>query len=189
MLATRNSNICRSGFQHFCHFVSAAEGRPDIAFWGSVCNLAGASEGAGDPIPGWISVFFPYLDLKKELQRNDTLGQWSILFQYAKTNGVETPLSEAQRKDNKKCIFRGIKLSHFPTGLSSAPVLIKWADVGIEQDLKFYGGICAVHQHEDGALEPRTGWAVVEPMTDYRISIVCLPDGTMKRKHVPIKRP
>jgi hypothetical protein len=38
---------------------------------------------------------------------------------------------------------------------------VKWADVGKEQDLKFYGGIFALYQHPDGALEPRTGWIVV----------------------------
>jgi hypothetical protein len=43
------------------HFVSAAEGRPDSAFWGSACNIMGGSNPVGAPITGWIASFFPYL--------------------------------------------------------------------------------------------------------------------------------
>jgi hypothetical protein len=146
------------------HFVSAAEGRPDIAFWGSVCNLSGGSGGVGDPITGWISVFFPYLNAKNQLERNGTVRKWIELFQYAKTHGVEAALGEAESGEREKCSVCGIKLQNFPGGLASAPLVVEWLDAGIEQNLMFYGGICAVHQHTDGALEPRTGWAVVEPV-------------------------
>jgi hypothetical protein len=53
-------------------------------------------------------------------------------------------------------------LEDFPSGVSKAPVSVTWLDVGKSQDLLFYGGIVALHQHPDGALEARTGWAVVE---------------------------
>jgi hypothetical protein len=57
----------------------------------------------------------------------------------------------------------GVNLDSFPTGLASAPVHITWVDVGKEQDVRFYGGLFALHQHPDGAIEVRTGWAVAEP--------------------------
>lgn len=56
----------------------------------------------------------------------------------------------------------GIDLDSFPAGPSKAPVSVEWLDVGKHQDLFFYGGIFAIHQHPDGALEARTGWAVVD---------------------------
>jgi hypothetical protein len=47
----------------------------------------------------------------------------------------------------------------------SAPVKVEYLDVGKTQEVKFCAGIFAIHQHPDGALEPRTGWAVVENET------------------------
>jgi hypothetical protein len=155
------------------HFVAAAEGNPDLPFWGSVCNLCGLSGMIGSPVTGWIGVLFPYLIGGESLRRNWALNLWRKAFDVAKSYGVEKALelaSGAQRlgfggrgdDDDGKWLLYGIKLESFPSSLSKAPVAVTWLDVGKKQDVLFYGGIFAMHQHPDGALEVRTGWAVVD---------------------------
>jgi hypothetical protein len=41
------------------------------------------------------------------------------------------------------------------------PVTVKWLNIGKTQDLQFHARIFAMHQHPDGSLEPRTGWAII----------------------------
>ena len=60
------------------------------------------------------------------------------------------------------CALR-LQLKQIPSGMARAPVRMEW-DMGepAVEDYEFYGGLAAMHQHADGALEVRTGWAVVE---------------------------
>jgi hypothetical protein len=163
------------------HFVSAAEGHPDLYFWGSVCNIAGSYGQPEDPLTGWLSVFFPYLQSGTNGKcMNQAVGAWTDCYAVAKQFGVEAALQRAQEVaweeeddgevetvekpgEEKVEWSYGVDVSQFPSGISSAPVLAHWFDAGIEQDLVFYGGLFAVHQHPDGAMEARTGWAVIEP--------------------------
>jgi hypothetical protein len=152
------------------HFVAAAEGHPDLAFWGSVCNLCGSSGGPEEPVTGWIGALFPYITARSaELVPNPSLNLWRECFEVAKSYGVEKALElakEAERlgmdAEGKPWLNYGIELVEFPAGLSKAPVHVQWLDVNKEQDLLFYGGVLALHQHPDGAVEARTGWGVVD---------------------------
>jgi hypothetical protein len=165
------------------HFITAAEGNPDIAFWASVCNVLGFYGEAMDPITGWISVLYPYRQIRPHtVLPNPLVGEWKVCFDNAKKYGIEKAMNMAiaafrdtcaayeedyevedqEALDGTRALGDGMDLSEFPPGLSSAPVHVIWADVKEEQDLKFYGGVFALHQHPDGALEARTGWAVVE---------------------------
>jgi hypothetical protein len=114
-------------------FVSAAQGNVDLAFWRSTCSLYGGSRSSLlDTVSGWVRAFFPF----------DSTGKpwWAFRL------GEEGQF---------------VKLREFPAGLARAPVHIVWDDES-EQDVLFMGGLTAVHQHPDGALEVRTGWGVVE---------------------------
>jgi hypothetical protein len=153
------------------HFVKAAEGEPDIAFWGSVCNLSGLSGMVGSPVTGWISVFFPYLAKGSPPWENQGIN-WTRNYEFTKKNGVEAArelvmansgsCAWMKKQKSETTPISGIELADIPTGMLKAPVHVKWIDVGKESDLEFCGGIFAIHQHPDGALEPRTGWVVVE---------------------------
>lgn len=77
------------------HFVAAAEGNPDLAFWGSVCNLSGLSGMIGSPVTGWIGVLFPYLKSGEVLGRNWRLNLWRECFEVAKSYGVQKALDLA----------------------------------------------------------------------------------------------
>lgn len=155
------------------HFVSAAEGRPDIEFWGSLCNLPGGSGGIGAPLTGWITVFFPYL----KRQQNGYLGTWRQAYAAYKAGGAlkcmeeslaanEKPMSEhkivvdAAGTEIPICAF---SLDELPQAFSNVPV--KWVHVGTGEtaELRFFGGLATVHQNPvNGTLEARSGWAIVK---------------------------
>jgi hypothetical protein len=153
------------------HFVAAAEGHPDLSFWGSVCNLTGYYGDAENPVTGWLAVFFPYIgeyESPRHLYPNPGVDGWLKCFARAAEIGVDAAMEEAHelatRKNSvchEKWFVSGVKLAQFPPGLAAAPVLAKWPNAP-DQDMKYYGGVFAIHQHPDGALEPRSGWAVVE---------------------------
>jgi hypothetical protein len=42
-------------------------------------------------------------------------------------------------------------------GMLNAPISIKWAHVRKKQNLLFYHGIFAIHQHFDGAVKVKMG--------------------------------
>jgi hypothetical protein len=169
-------------------FVAAAEGRPDLAFWGSACNTFGDSGGVGGVVTGWVSVFFPFQKMNENLVPNWAINTWRECFKLAKTVGVEEALREALRRydgstdeeyeDYEQSRIFGIRLDDFPSGLASAPVRFCWGN-GKEQKLLFYGGLFAMHQHPDGALEPRTGWAVVDAKKSVRRE---QPKKTVKKR-------
>jgi hypothetical protein len=139
------------------HFVTAAEGHPDLFFWGSVCNMYGLSGMKGSPITGWITAFFPYI-----ANGDKFLSSWQSAYDDAKKKGIEKALKECQDR-GKNFVGGGIKLEKMPSGMSKAPVHVIWLDVKKEEDLEFYGGLATLYQHPDGALEVRSGWAIVRP--------------------------
>lgn len=160
-------------------FVEAAEGRPDVPFFGSVCNMVGASGIRGDPITGWIQVLFPYAASGSP---NRSVTHWRAAYAKALASRSGRPIAEtadggmlAMEPPARGCGDGGrfgdgghgwgMKLEDFPQGLAKAPVKATYLDVQppMQQELTVYGGLVALHQHpEDGALEVRSGWAVVE---------------------------
>jgi hypothetical protein len=133
-------------------FVAAAEGHPDLSFWRAVCTLYGASGMSMEEVTGWIGILFPYILGRPHWG----LRCWAECFTVAKASDMTKGMDRLRG-------VGAIKLKDFPSGLSQAPVHVCWMDANIEEDLEFYGGLFALHQHPDGALEVRTGWAVVRP--------------------------
>jgi len=155
-------------------FINAAQGKPDTKFWRAICNFRGGSGMNGDPISGWLQVFFPYLnasgargwgndeskDLKKrrELRDNkDGIGQYWKSYK----SGVTATTYRRGGMGDTGCGW-GIKLENIPPSLSSAP--FKYVDLLANKtyDMAFMGGIVCLVQHPDTlALEPTVGWGVV----------------------------
>jgi len=156
-------------------FVAASKGNADIQFWRSICNLRGAS-GSSEPITGWLQTFFPYLNnpdydhrenkdakqddthktTKKRLIKNTCLGGYRKSYSSSSSNltaaTYATPLSECDR---------GVPLKYIPSGLSSAP--FTYTENQKSYKMEFVGGITSLVQHPDTlALEPHTGWAVLD---------------------------
>mmetsp|Transcript_16277 Transcript_16277/g.37412 ORF Transcript_16277/g.37412 Transcript_16277/m.37412 type:complete len:86 (+) Transcript_16277:168-425(+) len=46
--------------------------------------------------------------------------------------------------------------------MSSAPFKYRDAQTGLSHQMAFFGGITTLVQHEDGSIEPKVGWAVLD---------------------------
>jgi len=142
------------------HFVLAAQGIPDIKFWKSVCNLSGASGFGRTPLTGWVQVFFPY---NTEGRKNERLlGQWRKSYD----NGVVDDYREGsgyKPGDPGYGCGYGMQLDTIPSSISQAPFKYVDAGTGETYDMSFDGGLVAIVQDPVSlALEPITGWAVLE---------------------------
>jgi len=155
-------------------FVNAAEGKQDTKFWRAICNFRGGSGMNGDPITGWLQVFFPYLNAsgpmggygfggKEETKDRKLTANKDGIGQYWKSykSGVTAATYERGGIRDTGCGW-GIKLENIPPSLSSAP--FKYVDLLANQtyNMAFKGGIVSLVQHSESlALEPITGWAVI----------------------------
>jgi len=152
-------------------FVNAAKGNPDLHFWRSLCHIdVGLSFSEYKPVTGWIQVFYPYLikpdyvfhryeeknngDSKRVLQKN------GYLENYLKT--FKKPVDVASFQEWENVTKSGVKLELFPPSLSSAPFAYKDEMTGKKHSMAFMGGITAIVQHTNGAIEPKFGWAVMD---------------------------
>jgi len=124
------------GLKHILkHFISAAEGNPDISFWRSIYKYKG-SKGSGSPyISGWMINLFPYLwEYRGKLVPNNSFPE-EALKRYV---GPEYP----------------------PASTSKCP--IKWLYLAREIPMHFHAGFIGVSQDPASmALRPEIGWAVV----------------------------
>jgi hypothetical protein len=118
---------------------------------------------------------------------------WESAFRMAKEIGVEAAMAKAMDdngKQSEECdgvgLHFGVELHQIPPGLSMAPVTAYFSDADVSQKFLFYGGLFAIHQHPDGALEVRTGWVVVEDPRDRpaKVSRTLAPAGRAAGKAV-----
>jgi len=169
-------------------FVAAAQGQPDLDFWRSLCMInTGTSFPVYEPLTGWVQVFFPYLidpcpskqsfscgdfDVadegiaKKALKRNE------LLANYVQSYQNKVNVDNFHKWAPKQKGFRlgpppegvgyGIKLEHFPPAMSSAPFLYCDSTTGKNHKMAFFGGVTCLVQQNNGALEPKVGWAVMD---------------------------
>jgi hypothetical protein len=138
----------------------AAGGAPDADFFGAVCNVSGGSGSVGEPITGWVSVFYPF-----DCDGNATKGEgWREVFEHTRAaGGADDALATATARKRGGLIFSGITLDKIPTGLSQAPVSLTVIGLPTVWPLRFIAGPTTMHQvAQDGALEVRCGWAVCE---------------------------
>ena len=150
------------------HFITAAGHKPDKRFWRSICNFSGASGFNGDPITGWLQVFFPYSNASSprhgaktkdgkapRMTRNE-----DGLKQYRKA--YKTRVTAATYKRNgwqdTGCGY-GLELKNIPPGLCSAPFRYMDHLSGQSSEMAFFGGISCLVQHPKNlALEPTRYW-------------------------------
>jgi len=167
-------------------FVAAAHGKPDLDFWRSLCMInTGTSFPVYEPLTGWVQVFFPYLidpsrgsfavgdydvaeegSAKKALKRNENLANYDKSYQ----NRVNVDNFQKSVPRSKGFSFEprpagvgyGVELKHFPPAMSSAPFLYKDVITRKTHKMAFFGGVTCLIQHDDGAIEPKVGWAVMD---------------------------
>jgi len=163
-------------------FVEAAEGRPDVEFWRSLCMInTGTSFPCYSPLTGWVQVFFPYLiepgfsdgfdsfkeaneAPKKKMRKNTDIANYMQSYK----NKVNVANFGKERDTSNRFapppqgVGQGVQLKHFPPAMSNAP--FKYIDqmTNKSHEMAFCGGVTCLLQHENGALEPVMGWAVLD---------------------------
>lgn len=151
-IRARIDDLPRFGLEHWCrslvpiadHLVLAATGSPDTAFWQRIYNPIDAY--GGDRVTGWITRLYPYLELGREGTKPNHM--------------LDLPIGEPRDLNpDDKYSFPAITTDTVPATLCRALINVKTRlDV---TKIAVDAGLAGVAQHEDGALEPVAGWAVV----------------------------
>jgi hypothetical protein len=162
-------------------FVEAAEGRPNVEFWRSLCMInTGTSFPCYSPLTGWVQVFFPYLidpssggydrfseakgEPKKRMKKNTVIAEYMKSYKA----GVNVENFGKDRDTTNRFspppegVGRGVKLENFPPAMSNAPFTYIDEITKKSHKMAFCGGVTCLLQHENGAIEPVMGWAVLD---------------------------
>ncbi|WP_191303468.1 DUF4419 domain-containing protein [Lentzea cavernae] len=134
------------GLEHWCRslrpitdeFVRAFEGDADAEFWKRIYNPVDAY--GGEIVTGWITRFYPYLEFSPE-------------------GTVPNPMLDLPVGEPRDSTEHGLVTNTVPATLCRAVI-----NVNDHRDISAVAvdaGLVGVTQHEDGALEPVAGWAVV----------------------------
>jgi hypothetical protein len=141
------------------HFVAASQGEiGDGKFWRSVVYKLGGSGMIGDPITGWLQVFFPYVQGENgTYYKSSQLDSW-------KTDAkcLTNPDEDKPRGFGGPIRPLAVSLKNIPGGISSAPVHLTDIKRNEKKNMIFAGGLTAVVFGKDGALEAATGYAILE---------------------------
>ncbi|GLY53013.1 DUF4419 domain-containing protein [Lentzea sp. NBRC 102530] len=139
----RIDDLPRFGLEHWCRslvpitdqFVRAAEGNADTDFWKRIYNPFDAY--GGERVTGWITRFYPYLG----------------------TGSSPNPMLDLPVGEPRDTTEHSIATTSVRATLCRAVI-----NVNTGHDLTAVAvdaGLVGVAQHDDGALEPVAGWAVV----------------------------
>jgi hypothetical protein len=145
-IRARIDDLPRFGLEHWCRslrpitdeFVRAAEGDADKKFWQRIYNPVDAY--GGDHVTGWVTRFYPYLDFLRDAN-------------------VPNPMLDLPIGEPRDGTFPSVTTDSVPATLCRAVI-----NVNDRLDISAVAldaGLAGVTQHEDGALEPVAGWAVL----------------------------
>ncbi|MGW6934514.1 DUF4419 domain-containing protein [Lentzea sp. NPDC054927] len=145
-IRARVDDLPRFGLEHWCRslapitdeFVRAAEGNADTAFWQRIYNPVDAY--GGEIVTGWVTRFYPYLDHGRE-------------------GAVPNPMLDLPVGEPRESTDQGIATDSVLATLCR--VVINVNDRSDISAVALDAGLVGVAQHEDGALEPVAGWALV----------------------------
>jgi hypothetical protein len=151
-IRTRVDTIAGFGLEQWCrslapiteHFVRAAEGAADVAFWQRIYSPADAY--GGDVITGWVTRLYPYLRGDNIQDRPNPL--------------LELPVGEPRELtvDGRGYDGPGIRSDSVPATLSRVVVTVNDPISGDNRAVALHAGLAGVAQDPDGALRPVAGW-------------------------------
>ncbi|NGY60483.1 DUF4419 domain-containing protein [Lentzea sp. NEAU-D13] len=151
-IRTRIDDLPRFGLEHWCrslvpitdHLVLAAEGNPDTAFWQRIYNPIDAY--GGDRVTGWITRLYPYLELGSEGTKPNHM--------------LDLPIDEPRDLTHDGW-YSGPAITTDTVPATLCRAVINVNDRRDISRVAVDAGLAGVTQHQDGALEPVAGWAVV----------------------------
>jgi hypothetical protein len=137
-------------------FILAAQGRPTGEFWKAIYKPVRAY--GSEVATGWITDLFPYLGDAPGRRRNHVFEQDRHDWALPVDKGVKMANFPISPLSNK-----GVRLGSFPSGISSAPVKVRFRD-GSSSDVDVVAGFLGVEQNpSDLSLAPVISWSVTEP--------------------------
>ena len=159
------------------HFVRAADGRADTAFWKRIYNPEDAY--GGEQITGWITRLYPYLRGTGQADEPNPMLDLAL----GEPSGLTV-------KQLRRYGGPGIRSNAIPDALSTVPVhVVSEPDRSIGA-VTLHAGLVAVVQDRDGRLVPTVGWhltdAAVPPIDDLIDRIIAEHETTPP---VPPERP
>lgn len=135
-------------------FVSAAQRRPNQAFWQAIYKQTGAS--GGPYTSGWLVQLLPYLknrEFKLATEGDYGSGYYTPWQTNLRNPWVGKPLVR-KPKD-----FEGITDNQLPSSASQVPFV--WDYLERQYDYQFVAGVLSIKQDkETRAIRPQIGWAV-----------------------------
>jgi hypothetical protein len=143
---------CRSLRPIVDHFVRAAAGDVDVAFWKRIYNPNDAYGGAS--ITGWITRLWPYLKIGGTVDRRNHM--------------LELPIDEPKQKTTglfkKTTVYDGPGVSSDTVPATLSRATLRFVDHATQAlgMVDLVAGVTAVAQDERGALRPINGWHVEE---------------------------
>eukprot|EP00117_Sycon_ciliatum_P047266 scpid103096/ scgid33771/ Uncharacterized protein L662 len=127
------------------HFILAAEGKADLAFWKSWYKHE--SQSGGELVSGAILALFPYK--KEKMARNPFVDYRKVAAASSVGNSFHT-------------VDGGMNMPQFPSSLAKAPFM--WHYGGSDLKMVFISGLMAmVYDQEDG-IKPVIGWGVLQKL-------------------------
>jgi hypothetical protein len=117
-------------------------------------------------VTGWIADLFPYLGDAPNRQRNHVFEHQRHEWALPIDRGVETKNELFNASSGQ-----GVRTASFPSGLSSAPVKLRFNDSS-KSMLDFVAGFFAVEQNpSDLSVSPVISWSVTEPPPKVPVTI------------------
>jgi hypothetical protein len=127
------------------HFVRAAAGDADVAFWKRIYNPIDAY--GGEIVTGWITRFYPYLKANGIVNHKNAMLDLKI----------DEP-SNVPKSDGPFYSGPGLRTDMVPDTLSRVIVHVVDRTTGENRDVALHGGVIGVAQDHDGSLRPISGW-------------------------------
>lgn len=125
-------------------FVRAATGEVDTGFWRRIYNPADAY--GGEVITGWAARLYPYLERDGAIDWPNPL--------------LDLPIDEPRELTSGRMGYSGpgIRSDQVPATLARVIVNVNDRVEGDNRTMALHGGLVAVTQNHDGALQPIAGW-------------------------------
>jgi Domain of unknown function (DUF4419) len=145
-------------------FVATAKGEPDREFWQAIYKPKQSY--AAELASGWIADLFPYLFFSSPRQWDKPARGLGDSPRCERNPILPEPRSRWLLPQPKDSMFgKGVCLDAFPSGLSRAPIKVKFLK-GPDLEVQVMGGFLGVSQRpDDYALAPVISWAVVQEAT------------------------
>jgi hypothetical protein len=153
-------------------FVFAMEGLIHEQFWRAIVFSHGGSDMLVSPGgTGWIQALFPYMITREKMERNAYLNAWQDDHEcLSHPDQANTRLPDGMERSPNM-----LSPHCAPSSINHVPFQFMNLQTRKTTNMQFASGLIAIVQAQDGAIEVKTGWAILEDLSNHK-------DGNKKDK-------